>query len=107
MPVPRYLDYETYQSTLTGDIERGVDSLLEDSKISFQKAMQRIKNLIGLEESQRNTLYYPTELLTDMQKVIVRNSLLTAKIKLMGQNITQVVIDWPNCKTHFPALELK
>ena len=63
--------------------------------------------MIALEESQRNTLFYPTELLIDIQKVIVRNSLLTAKIKLMGEKITKVVIDWPNCKTHLPALELK
>jgi len=46
-------------------------------------------------------------MLAGLQKLIVRNSLLTAKVKLMGEKLFTVVIDWANCMQHLPALDFK
>ena len=107
VPVPRYVDFEAYKNNFLNDLERPVDKLIDEAKASFTLATQRLKNLIAVEEAQRNVVHYPNDMLTGLQKLIVRNSLLTAKVKLMGEKPFTVVIDWANCMQHLPALDFK
>jgi hypothetical protein len=55
VPVPRYVDYEAYKNNFTRDLERPAEVMIDEAKIAFSRATVRLKNLIAVEDGQRNT----------------------------------------------------
>jgi hypothetical protein len=49
----------------------------------------------------------PQAKLVALQKLLVRNSMMTAKAKMMGDKPFKLVIDWTNSIDLLPALDIK
>jgi len=64
--------------------------------------------LIAVDESQRNTTYFDNKSLENLQKLLVKNSLIGVKLKMAGDKPVTLVVDWPNCLMEsMIALDLK
>ena len=86
------------------------DRLLAEAKQYMTAASTRIGKLASTDEDCRDTLNYPTEKLSKLQKLIVRNSLVGAKLKMYTMSkpdATLVLsIDKENSVPDCPAFEL-
>lgn len=64
--------------------------------------------MIAVDESQRNTAYFDNKSLENLQKLLVKNSLIGVKLKMAGDKPVTLVVDWPNCLMEsMIALDLK
>ena len=86
------------------------DRHLTEAKLLMASASTRIGKLEAVDEECRDTLHYPTERLTTLKKLIIRNSLIGAKLKMYTvskPDATLILsVDKKNSVADCPAFEL-
>lgn len=112
VPVPRYIPYETYKEQLEAESSRegAFDLAMTEAKTLMTQASQRIGKLAETDEEFRNTLHYPTAMLQQLQRLIVRNSLAAAKLKMLSaaqpDQTLVLTVDRQNSMEVCPAFDI-
>jgi heme oxygenase len=81
--------------------------LVQEARGYLNAAQQRIGRLAALDDGLRNSVHWPKDKLILIQKAMVRNSLVTAKLKMAGDKPVQLYVDWAECLPLMPVVELK